>query len=1099
MTQKKHVCARKRGTQGLPLLTAALTLFLFGIPLPATTLLPLSDAQLAARSTVIVEGVVVRLDPFESSRGLPETQATIRVIQLFKGRLNGDLVVRDRGGVLADGRWLKIYGRPDYVVGRRVLVFAIPHPDGHYQTAEFTLGKFEVWKDGSGRRFLARDLLTRARDGVHFLTSALTPAEDTLRDYEAFRRLLVSPLEDAPSAIPMRPKGTLAPETDGTAPAIRPMWADWGATTRYRWANGASASWILSSTANLISGGGYSEARSALAAWSNHSTSSINYSDGGLGTSGANFIDLASVSVCGTTGAFCGSGVVGCGGPGGTNGSHTWRGDTYASINWAHVEIRQTTGATCLSSGVFAAAVTHELGHTLGFGHSNQGASANDVCRGDEDLAQMRSSVQSRGSSLGTDDSDAARWVYGDGLNSCGTSSGSPTPTPTRTPTSVPPTATSTPAPPPPTATPTESAPTATRTPTRTPTPTPTASQPTPTATASPVPPTPTPTPTPEPPPPTAGPRTPTPTPAAPPPTATPQPTATATPRPATPTPTPTPTPTVAAPSDETVRADFVWSPLNPRPGEPVFFSDASTGGATSWSWKFGTSKTGTTNTSTLQNPAYVFSQASSFTVTLTARNSSDRSTRRQRVVVLEAGGGSATSGARTVPVAGHVRGGDGRTFLTDLQVENPGDSPATATLSFQPQGGGAPAPITLDLAARETRNVSDPVLGLFGLTDSIGALRLDWNAGPPLGLRMTSRTYTVDGEGSLGQAVVGYAAPEDRVAPRFVTGLARNELFRTNLGAVNDSTEFESFQIVLRAPNGSTLGESPVIGLQPGRQTQLALGDLFPGAAGLGLTAEIRPLAGSSAPFAYAAVVDNFSGDPTFYPAATPAPSVYLPGIARVTGYGSAFFSTDLSIANVGAGAATVEVTFLEHDRDNNRAPSRHLTLAPGETRQIPDALGTLFGIHESYGALAIEGGDSDRIVVAERIATQSGAGVGTVGQQVDALSDDGFFPRGSILGLRQDAGFRSNVGLFNPEPFDAAVTLTLRRADGEVIGETVVSVPPVGYVQRNLALLFPGSPIAAGEPLTLSIDSPVLDVFGFASVIDNLSQDPTFSPGLR
>ena len=539
MTQKKHVCARKRGTQGLPLLTAALTLFLFGIPLPATTLLPLSDAQLAARSTVIVEGVVVRLDPFESSRGLPETQATIRVIQLFKGRLNGDLVVRDRGGALPDGRWLKIYGRPDYVVGRRVLVFAIPHPDGHYQTAEFTLGKFEVWKDGSGRRFLARDLLTRARDGVHFLTSALTPAEDTLRDYEAFRRLLVSPLEDAPSAIPMRPKGTLAPETDGTAPAIRPMWADWGATTRYRWANGASASWILSSTANLISGGGYSEARSALAAWSNHSTSSINYSDGGLGTSGANFIDLASVSVCGTTGAFCGSGVVGCGGPGGTNGSHTWRGDTYASINWAHVEIRQTTGATCLSSGVFAAAVTHELGHTLGFGHSNQGASANDVCRGDEDLAQMRSSVQSRGSSLGTDDSDAARWVYGDGLNSCGTSSGSPTPTPTRTPTSVPPTATSTPAPPPPTATPTESAPTATRTPTRTPTPTPTASQPTPTATASPVPPTPTPTPTPEPPPPTAGPRTPTPTPAAPPPTATPQPTATATPRPATPTPTP--------------------------------------------------------------------------------------------------------------------------------------------------------------------------------------------------------------------------------------------------------------------------------------------------------------------------------------------------------------------------------------------------------------------------------------------------------------------------------------------------------------------------------------------------------------------------------
>jgi hypothetical protein len=467
--------------------------------------------------------------------------------------------------------------------------------------------------------------------------------------------------------------------------------------------------------------------------------------------------------------------------------------------------------------------------------------------------------------------------------------------------------------------------------------------------------------------------------------------------------------------------------------------------------------------------------------------------------VVLEAAGVSATGGARTVPVAGHLRGQDGRTFLTDVQIENPGDAPASATLSFQPRDGGSPAPVTLDLAPRETRNVSDPVLELFGLADSMGALRIDWTAVPISGLRMTSRTYTLEGEGTLGQAAAGFAASEDPIASRFVTGLARNELFRTNLGAVNDSTEFESFQIVLRASDGSVLGESSVIGLGARRQTQIALGDLFPAAAGHGLTAEIRPLAGSSAPFAYAAVIDNFSGDPTFYPAATPAPSVYLPGIARVTGYGSTFFSTNLSIANVGDETATVEVTFLEHDRDNNRAPTRLLTIAPRETRQIDDALGSLFGLYETYGALAVEGADSDRIVVAERIGTQSGAGEGTVGQQVDALSDEGFFSRGSILGLRQDAGFRSNVGLFNPEPFDAAVTLTLRRADGEVIGETVVSVPPLGYVQRNLAVLFPDSPMPEGEALTLSVDSPELDVFAFAAVIDNVSQDPTFSPGLK
>ena len=1090
MTGTPNGSALHRRT-GRHLLAIALGLVGFTATLPATTLLPLSDADLKARSTVIVEGIVLRVDPFESSRGLPETQATIRVLQLFKGRLAGDLVVRDRGGVLPDGRWLQIYGRPDYVVGRRVVVFAIPHPDGEYQTAEFTLGKFEVWKDESGRRFLARDLLTRAREGVHFLTPALAAAEDTLRDYESFRRLLVSARGEAVSAVSARPKGALAAEAEFAAPGTRPTWAEWGAT-RYRWTNGASASWILSTAANLITGGGHAEARNALAAWTNHPTSTINYSDGGLGTSGANFLNLASESVCGTTGPFCGSGVVGCGGPGGASGSHTWRGDTYSSITWAHVEIRQTTGATCVSSGVFAAAVTHELGHTLGFGHSNQGASPHDVCRGDEDAAQMRSSVQSRGTSLGSDDSDAARWVYGDGANSCAAPSDTPTPSPTRTPTAVPPTATRTPtAPPPtptptagpPTSTPTAVPPTATLTPTRTPTRTATAAPPTSTPTFAP----PTETPTPAPPPPTA-----TPIPADPEPTATPAPAPpTATPTPSAPAPTPTPTP--APPAGETLLADFIWSPLHPRPGEPVFFSDRSSGNPTGWSWKFGNR-----GSSTLQNPAHVFPQSGTVTVTLTARNSADRSTRRQKVVISGAGG-ETTNGVRTVPVAGHVRGQDGRTFLTDVQIENPGDAPASATLAFQPRDGSSPAPIALDLGPRETVNVTDPVLRLFGLTDSLGALRLDWSGGSSSGLRMTSRTYTLEGEGTLGQAAAGFAASEDPRASRYVTGIARSELFRTNLGAVNDSSEFESFQVVLRASDGGVVGESPVIGLGPGRQTQIAISDLFPAATGVGLTAEIRPVAGSSGPYAYAAVVDNLSGDPTFYAAATPAASVYLPGIARVTGYGSTFFSTGLSIANVGAGVATVEVTFLEHDRDNNRAPSRFVTLAPGETRHIEDALGALFGLSETYGALAVEGSDSDRLVVAERIATPSASGAGTVGQQVDSLADDGFFSRGSILGLRQDAAFRSNVGLFNPEPFTAVVSLALRRADGQVIGEAVVSVPPLGYVQRNLAVLFPDARRVDGEVLTLSIDSPDLDIFAFAAVIDNTSQDPTFSPGLR
>ena len=70
--------------------------------------------------------------------------------------------------------------------------------------------------------------------------------------------------------------------------------------------------------------------------------------------------------------------------------------------------------------------LTHELGHTLSLGHSDQGISPHDVCIGDEGLAIMRSVVQSR-TTLGTDDQDGVRWLYGDGGNSCNAMANPPT------------------------------------------------------------------------------------------------------------------------------------------------------------------------------------------------------------------------------------------------------------------------------------------------------------------------------------------------------------------------------------------------------------------------------------------------------------------------------------------------------------------------------------------------------------------------------------------------------------------------------------------------------------------------------------------------
>lgn len=82
--------------------------------------------------------------------------------------------------------------------------------------------------------------------------------------------------------------------------------------------------------------------------------------------------------------------------------------------------------------------------------------------------------------------------------------------------------------------------------------------------------------------------------------------------------------PKVTAPT-----AAFTHSPENPKAGQPVSFTDASTGAPTSWLWNFGDG-----GTSTLQNPSHVFAAVGTFTVALTvSKGSASNSTTKQLTV----------------------------------------------------------------------------------------------------------------------------------------------------------------------------------------------------------------------------------------------------------------------------------------------------------------------------------------------------------------------------------------------------------------------------------------------------------------------------------
>jgi PKD repeat protein len=385
-------------------------------PLHAVSYFMISDQDLLDRTPVVVRGSAQQ-SQVVATRGLQtETRTTFSVEEAVRGIAGKSIEVALPGGTLPSGSgsyaWM-----PEFRNGGDYVLFLYPRPDGVFGMSELELGIFEVQYDSTGVAFAVRPRFPSG--AIRALAAAPGAQNERPRELESFLAWIAG---GQPETSTPAPEGTLrSPLLIGAGGGmIRPMWDNLSHGSLWRWSNGGSVSvgYVDEDTSDSpgpqahVSGGGLTEIQNSVSAWNNDSSSGINLSlSAGLKPI---TIHTDDVSQFGGTGIPCSLGTVGLTSVS-FSGTHSFKSETYRSVSGADVYLRRWDCTTSNYLGTaFENVTTHELGHTLGLGHPDDGTSPHDNTPNDVSGAVMISvGNYNRPTGLGSDDVEGICYLYG--------------------------------------------------------------------------------------------------------------------------------------------------------------------------------------------------------------------------------------------------------------------------------------------------------------------------------------------------------------------------------------------------------------------------------------------------------------------------------------------------------------------------------------------------------------------------------------------------------------------------------------------------------------------------------------------------------------
>jgi hypothetical protein len=390
----------------------AVLLLCSALPASATTFVATSERALARAADAVVVGTVDDIESVAGPDGSISTLVTLSVEGQYKGAVGRTLVLKQPGGQLADrGFW--VAGSPQFHRGQRNLLFLSAARDGTARTTAYGMGQF-VLENGIGGDVMAQRALTeRVVGGGAVRRLKLSRLIRTIRRAIIGSETTVRPLRDPDELTqPNAERMTLAGFTFMDSPNGRWKQPDNDLPVVYDVDASGDNTLGLDATLAAVDG--------AMAAWTNVSGATIVLQRGDPAPPAPLLCDgLSQIVFNDPYGEMpnpdnC-SGVLALGGY-----CTVGRSGELEEINGIRVR-RISEGNITFANGFggctfwrienLAEIVTHELGHTIGIGHSSEDDRESSPALKDATM-YYRAHFDGRGAALRADDIAAVRALY---------------------------------------------------------------------------------------------------------------------------------------------------------------------------------------------------------------------------------------------------------------------------------------------------------------------------------------------------------------------------------------------------------------------------------------------------------------------------------------------------------------------------------------------------------------------------------------------------------------------------------------------------------------------------------------------------------------